>query len=145
MNIPFLSKKEEKRPVWHWGEDRRITRNLWKVGNGVIEDFKTTRAFHSVQEFIMNDHVFGGLTLLVWQRDAFPKNPFRNIDSVKQQQLDDIDSIADEAGRIAKDKALEDNRRNKLLMMFTTLGYVFGITILLVLGFMIWKNGGINL
>lgn len=140
----LFGKKKEKRRVWHWGEDRVITNKELEVESGVVMDNKDNLAFHSVQEFVMNDMIGGGLTLLVWQRDAFPKNPFRNLEDIRKAQLDDIDSIADEAGRIAKDKAIEDSRRNKLLNMFTTLGYIFGIIIAITFLVLVWQNGGIQ-
>ena len=142
--LGFGKDKLEKRPVWQWGEDRTIRRALMEVESGAVEDNKNSRAFHSIQDFMMRDHIKGGLTLLVWQRDAFPKNPFRTLDTAQKAQLEDINKIADEMGRKAKDKALDDRRRSQQMLMFNILGYVFGITILLVLAFLIWQNGGIS-
>lgn len=144
MAILSMFKSKNKNNIWQWSEDREIRYMKLDVGSGTVDDNKNCRSYHSAQECIMKDHIKGGLTLAVWQRDAFPKNPFCDIDEAKKKQLSDIDAIAEEAGRVAKDKAIEDTRRNKLLNMFVTLGYVFGITVLIAFGWLIYQNGGIE-
>ncbi len=145
MFLDFLftgRKKPEKRPVWHWGEDRRIQRIMMEVESGFCEDTKTRRAYHMIHDFMMRDLIGGGLTILVWQRDAFPKHPFRKLDDTRKAQLEQINTIANERAKTAKDKALEDSRNMKMATMLTSLGYAFGITILLGIIFMVWQGGG---
>lgn len=141
----FSGKKVDKLPYYQWGENGKITRNIAEVESGALCDNKLNRAYHSIPDFKMRDHIKGGLVLLVWQRDAFPKNPFRQLDDVRERQLKDINMIAGEAGKTAKHQMIDERHREKLLNMFTTLGYAFGITILIVLAFVIWKSGGINI
>ena len=140
----FRKQKSETRPVWEWGEDRQIKRISMQVESGVVINNKKNRAYHMIHDFMMRDHIKGGLVILTWQRDAFPKHPFRDIDAFRKQQLDDINQIAKESAKSAKDKAMDDTNRNRLVGMFTILGYTFGITILLGIVFMVFSSGAMS-
>lgn len=143
--LDFIFNPKAKLPVWLYGEGRTIKRFKGNVLSGAVEHSKEPWAFHMMQDFMMRDHIKGGLAIIVWQRDAFPRNPFRNVDEAYKRQLQDIDKIADEAGRTAKDKALEDRRKNSIFMALIALGLIFGIVILIIMAFTIWRNGGISL
>jgi len=140
----FFKDKKEKMAVWEWGENRTIQRISMDVDTAVVLHPKKPRAHHLIHDFTMRDHVYGGLALLVWQRDSFPKHPFRNIDAFLKSQLEDINQIAKDRAKSAKDKALDDAQRNRLAIMFTMLGYVFGIAVLLAIIYMVIQNGGLE-
>lgn len=140
----FKKNKKDFLPVWVWQEDREIKRVEMEVTPGAVIDSKNSRAYHMIHDLMIRDHIVGGLTLVVWQRDAFPKNPFRSLDNVRQSQLEDINRIANEKGRTAKDQALLEAYRNKMVMMLTTMGYVFGIAVLLGIAFMVVRSGGVS-
>lgn len=144
MLFGLFGKKVEKRPVWHWGEDRVIKRKMLEVESGVVLDNKVCRAHHMIHDFMMRDAIEGGLALVAWQRDAFPKHPFRKLDTVRKSQLEDINKIAAECGRTVKDRAIEEQKQYQFQSMLTMLGFIFGIIILISIIYMIWQGGGLE-
>jgi len=124
--------------------DNRIKYLSLNVKDAVIEDEESYRAWHLLPELMIPDHVHGGMAFLLSERSAIPFHPFHTLETYREQQLNDIKAIAAEARKGVKEAARNDLRRQRIATMVTTMGYLFGILVVIALIFLIWKEGGFN-